>query len=88
MSDFVKETMKRLLKEHGDSFFSDVNRLKGFLYDICPSFRKEVVAIIAVVQEGLIAEIKRGNLMILNYTHFRPVHTTPRGLIRISLNGR
>jgi hypothetical protein len=62
MNDLVKETLKKLIKEHGESLCSNINRLKGLLYDACPSYRKEINVLILAVQEGLIAELKKSGI--------------------------
>jgi hypothetical protein len=62
MNDFVKQTLKRLVHECGESLYSDPNRLKGMLFDTCPSYRKEIIALISVVQESLIANIKSAKI--------------------------
>jgi hypothetical protein len=59
MSDTVKEALKTLLKMHGESLCSDHIRLKGLLYDTCPSYRKERTVLTVAVQEGCIAELSK-----------------------------
>ena len=35
---------------------------KGLLFDVCPSYRKEINVLTMAVQEGLVAELKKGGL--------------------------
>lgn len=62
MSNFVKETLKELIKEHGEYICSDINKLTGLLSQACPSYKDEVSVLILVVQEELIDELKRSGI--------------------------
>jgi hypothetical protein len=60
MSELVKSALERVINTYGISLCSEPARLKGLLYDLCPTHRKEIDAVLLVVQEGLLFELKRG----------------------------
>jgi hypothetical protein len=60
MSELVKSTLKRVINTYGITLCADPARLKGLLCDLCPTHRKEIYAVLMVVQEGLLSELKRG----------------------------
>lgn len=56
----VKSALEKLIGTYSTSLCSEPARLKGLLYDICPSKRKEITALLLVIQEGLVSELRRG----------------------------
>ena len=62
MNDLVKGALKKAMKEHGESLCSEIGRLKGLLFDVCPSYRKEINVLTMAVQEGLVAELKKDSI--------------------------
>jgi ClpX C4-type zinc finger len=62
MADQVKRILEELVSTYGVSLCSEPGRLRGLLYDICPSNRKEITGLLLVVQEGLIFEIGKEDI--------------------------
>jgi hypothetical protein len=77
MSERAKSSLEKLVNTYGNSLCSEPARLKGLLYDICPSNRKEITALLLVIQEGLIFELKiSGNNRLLLQILAERLHST------------
>lgn len=53
MDDLVRETLKRLVSEHGTELCLNQQRLEGLLRDFCGQHRREIKVLITSIQEGI-----------------------------------
>jgi flagellar biosynthesis GTPase FlhF len=55
----ITETLKRAISNYGDSLYSNINRIRDFLFQSCPTCNEQIGVLLLAIQEGLVAELKR-----------------------------
>lgn len=64
MNEIPRQKLQELIRRFGVSLVDDPNRCKGMLKDLCGEYRKEIAGLIAALEEGIVNELLKPNILV------------------------
>lgn len=64
MNELPRQKLQELIHRFGISLVEDPNRCKGMLKDLCGEYRKEIAGLIAALEEGIVDELLKPNILV------------------------
>jgi hypothetical protein len=61
MDDFVKQQLSKIIAQEGTIIVQDPRRVKAYLADLCPTAKRQVRALLTVLDEGYVNKILQDN---------------------------